>query len=147
MKLKRRAQPEFDPAFAELIAAVYVAFEDNRERCARLTALRKAGIGAAELRPEALEAARNIAYVGRVWWVALIDGNLSESIPDGTLPIAALSALARLAYALIALAEEDSETEALLSNAELDGLAEQYRIDNWARSMGERRAAARASAS
>lgn len=146
MKLKRRAQSDFDPAFGELIAAVYVAFEDNCERCSRLTALRDAGVGAAELRLEALEAARNIAYVARVWWVALMDRNLRESVRDSALPIAALSALARLAYALVALAEEDSEPEALLSKAEIDGLAAQYRIEDWARSMAERRAAARASA-
>jgi hypothetical protein len=146
MKLKRRAKSEFDPAFAGLIAAVYVAFEDNRECCSRLTALREAGAGAAELRPEALEAARDIAYVARVWWVALMDLNVRESIPDGALPIAALSALARLAYALVALAEEDSEPEALLSKAEIDGLAAQYRIEDWAQSMAERRAAARAGA-
>jgi hypothetical protein len=146
MKLKRRAQPEFDPAFAELTAAVYVAFEDNCERCSRLTALRDAGVGAAELRPEALEAARNIAYLARVWWAALTDLNLRESRRDGALPIAALSALARLAYALVAIAEEDSEPEALLSKAEIDGLAAQYRIEDWAQSMAQLRAAARAGA-
>ena len=38
--------PAIDPEFAELIAALYYAFEDNLERCARLTRLHDADTGA-----------------------------------------------------------------------------------------------------
>ena len=41
------------------------------------------------------------------------------------------SALARLAYALTALAEPHPEPEALLSPDDIHGLAHQYEIEDW----------------
>ena len=56
-----------------------------------------------------------------------------RELPPGVLPIGVLGALARLAYALTALAEpeQDPEPEALLSQDEIHGLAHQYEIEDW----------------
>ena len=80
--------PEVDPEFAELVAGRYYAFEDNLERCARLTRLYHDGATASELHEEALAGARRIAYVERVdvrgrWRTS----SPCERLPDGVLPL------------------------------------------------------------
>jgi hypothetical protein len=138
--MRRRGQPQtpaIDPEFAELIAGLYYAFEDNLERCARLTRLRDANVGtganqdASELRQEALTGARRIAYVQRVVFEVITNVIDIRELPPGVLPMGLLSALARLAYTLQALAEEDPEPEALLSQDEIRALAHQYEIEDW----------------
>jgi hypothetical protein len=132
MNLRRRSQPaQLDPEFVEVIDGLYYAFEDNLERCFRLTELRRDGVAPDEFRDEALAGARRIAYVSRVVFLAMANLVPIESIPDGVLPFGVHGALARLAYALVALAEEEPEPEALLSPAELEGLAAQYEIETW----------------
>ena len=120
-----------DPEFAQLIAGLYHAFEDNLERCARLTRLHHDGAKAGELHEEALGGARRIAYVERVAFEAMAHVVDIRSLPPGILPMGVHSALARLAYALTALAEEDPEPEALLSQDDIHGLSHQYEIEEW----------------
>lgn len=123
---------EVDPEFAALIAGLYHAFEDNLERCVRLTRLHHdGGAGARELQQQALAGARRIAYVERVVFEAMAHVIDIRSLPPGILPMGVHGALARLAYALTALAEQDPEPEALLSPGDLDGLAHQYAIEDW----------------
>jgi hypothetical protein len=122
---------EVDPEFAQLIAGLYYAFEDNLERCGRLTRLYHDGASAGELREEALAGARRIAYVERVTFEAMAHVIDIRSLPPGMLPMGVHSALARLAYALTALAEEDPEPEALLSQDDIHDLAHQYEIEDW----------------
>lgn len=75
---------------------------------------------AVELRPEALRTARTIAYVTRVAWEGtLYSGLLDEPVPEHLSPFAAIRVLARLGYALIALAEDDPEADTLLSRLSL----------------------------
>lgn len=132
MKLRRTPQPPpVDPEFVELLAGLYHAFEDNLERCARLTELHRTGVSPDELRDEALVGARRIAYVSRVIFEVMANLIPAGSVPDGLLPVGVYGALARLAYALGALAEAEPEPEALLSPAELDNLAAQYEIEDW----------------
>jgi hypothetical protein len=134
MRVGRKPQtPEIDPAFADLIAGLYYAFEDNLERCARLTRLchENATADATERRDEALDGARRIAYVERVVFEAMAHVIDIRSLPPGLLPMGVHSALARLAYALTALAEPHPEHEALLSQDDIDGLAHQYEIEDW----------------
>jgi hypothetical protein len=122
---------EVDPEFAQLIAGLYYAFEDNLERCARLTRLYHDGATTSELREEALAGARRIAHVERVVFEAMAHLIDIRSLAPGILPMGVHSALARLAYALTALAEEDPEPEALLSQDDLHGLAHQYGVEDW----------------
>jgi hypothetical protein len=132
MRLHRKPQtPEIDPEFAQVIAGLYYAFEDNLERCARLTRLYHDGAQASELHEEALDGARRIAYVERVAFEAMAHVVDIRSLPPGILPMSVHSALARLAYALTALAEDDPEPEALLSQDDIRGLAHQYEIEDW----------------
>jgi hypothetical protein len=123
--------PEVDPEFAQLVAGLYYAFEDNLERCARLTRLYHDGATASELHQEALTGARRIAYVERVVFEAMTHVVDVRSLPPSVLPFGVHSALARLAYALTALAEDDPEPEALLSQDDIHGLAHQYEIEEW----------------
>jgi hypothetical protein len=131
MKLKRERRPELDRDSGELLVSMYHAFEEGLDCCARLTERREAGASAAELRPEALDTARTIAYVSRVMWEAILWLKLLESIPERRSPVEALKVLARLGYALIALAEEDPAPEALLSRPEIDGLIAKHGIEDW----------------
>ena len=125
--------PDVDPGFAEVIAGLYYAFEDNLERCARLTRLyhENATANATERRDEALDGARRIAYVERVAFEAMAHVIDIRTLAPGLLPMGVHSALARLAYALTALAEQDPEPEALLSQEDIHGLARQYEIEDW----------------
>ncbi|MGH2892154.1 MAG: hypothetical protein ACRDPM_02635 [Solirubrobacteraceae bacterium] len=132
MRRGRKPQtPEVDPEFAELVAGLYYAFEDNLERCTRLTRLYHDGATAGELHEEALAGARRIAYVERVVFEAMAHVIDVRSLPPTILPFGVHSALARLAYALIALAEDDPEPEALLSQDAIHGLARHYQIEEW----------------
>jgi hypothetical protein len=132
MRLHRKPQtPEVDPEFAQVIAGLYYAFEDNLERCARLTRLHRDGASASELKEEALAGARRIAYVERVCFEALAHVVPVSSLPTGVLPIGVHGALARLAYALTALAEADPAPDALLNQDDIHGLAHQYEIEEW----------------
>jgi hypothetical protein len=133
MRLGRKPQtPEVDPEVADLLAGVYYAFEDNLERCARLMRLYDDGASASELKDEALAGARRIAYVERVVFEAMAHVIDVRQLPPGALPMGVHGALARLAYALIALAEDDPEPEALLSQDDLRNLALAYGIVEWA---------------
>jgi hypothetical protein len=122
---------EVDPEFAQLIAGLYHAFEDNLERCARLTRRHHDGASASELHDEALAGARRIAYVERVAFEAMTHAIDIRALPPGILPMGVHGALARLAYALTALAEADPEPEALLSQDDIQRLAHQYEIEEW----------------
>lgn len=133
MRLGRKPPTaEVDPEFAQLIAGLYHAFEDNLERCARLTRLHHdGGADARELQQEALAGARRIAHVERVAFEAMAHVIDIRSLPPGILPMGVHGALARLAYALTTLAEPDPEPEALLAPGDLDGLTHQYEIEDW----------------
>jgi hypothetical protein len=132
MKLKREPRPELSREQAQLLAAVYMAFEEGMESCARLTQRREAGEPAAELRDEALEVARTIAYVSRAAFESVVHRKLLESIPDESRsPVKPLRVLSRLGYALSALAEDDPEPDALLSPEEVDGLVAKHGIEDW----------------
>lgn len=138
MKLGRRKPPPFDPAVVELIAPLYLAFEDNLECCRRLCEVREARVLTEEEHDEALDGARRIAYLARSTFELMATRFPPESIPDALLPRGVHGALARLAYGLTALAEEDPEPEALLSATDLDGLISQYELSDW---IMQRRAA------
>jgi len=132
MRRGRKPQfPEVDPELAQLVAGLYFAFEDNLERCARLTRRHHDGAEADEVHDEALAGARRIAYVERVAFEAMAHVIDIRSLPPGILPMGVHSALARLAYALIALAEQDPEPEALLGADDIKCLAHQYEIEEW----------------
>jgi hypothetical protein len=132
MRLGRKPQtPEVDPEFAEVIAGLYFAYEENLERCARLARLYDDGAPAGEIGAEALQGARRIAYVERVAFEAMAHIPNIRSLPTDVLPLGVHGALARLAYALTALAEPDPEPEALLSEGDLQGLAGSYGITEW----------------
>jgi hypothetical protein len=132
MRLGRKPQTaEVDPEFAQVIAGLHYALEDNLERCARLTRLYYDGATASELHEEALAGARRIAYVERVCFEAMAHVIDVSTLPVGVLPMGVHSALARLAYALTALAEEDPEPVALLSQDAIHKLPHQYGIEDW----------------
>jgi hypothetical protein len=134
--MRRRGKPQtpaIDPEFAQHIAGLYDAFEDNLERCARLTRAHQDGdASATERRDEALLGAARIAYVQRVAFEALTNLVDIRELPPGVLPMGVLSALARLAYALAALAEDgEPEPEQLLTQDEIRNLPRQYAIEDW----------------
>jgi hypothetical protein len=133
--MRRRGKPQapaIDPEFAQLIAGLYYALEDNLERCARLTRVHQDGGATATQRHEALAGAARIAYVQRVTFEAMTHVIDIRELPPGVLPIGVLSALARLAYALAALAEDGQpEPEQLLSQDEIRDLPHQYAIEDW----------------
>ena len=132
MKLRRRPEPApVDREFVELVNGLYFAFEDNLERCARLNRLRSEGAPPAEYRAEALEGARRIAYVSRTIFEVMANLMRDKHVPESVLPIGVYGALGRLAYALTALSEDEPDPEALLSPAELDGLAAHHEIEEW----------------
>lgn len=132
MRLGAKPQTaEVDPEFAQVIAGLYYAFEDNLERCARLTRLHDDGASEADLTQEALAGARRIAYIERVTFEVLAHVVPLSELPEGVLPTGVLNALARLAYALVALAEADPAPDALLRQDEIHGLAHQYEIEEW----------------
>jgi hypothetical protein len=132
MKLRRRSEPApVSPEFVELINGLYFAFEDNLERCIRFNRLRDEGAPPSEYRAAALEGARRIAYVSRVIFQVMANLMADQNVPESVLPIGVYGALARLAYALTALAEEKPDPETLLSATELDGLAAQFGIEDW----------------
>jgi len=138
MRVGRKPQtPQVDPEFAEVIAGLYFAYEENLERCARLTRLYDEGAPATELQAEALQGARRIAYVERVAFEAMAHIPNIRSLPKDVLPLGVHGALARLAYALTALAEPDPEPEALLGATELQGLAGSYGIEDWVKHARE----------
>jgi hypothetical protein len=132
MRLGRKPQtPQVDPEFAQVVAGLYHAFEDNLERTARLTRLYHDGAPAADIETEAHEGARQIAYVERVAFEAMAHLPNVRTLPKTVLPGGVHGALARLAYALTGLAEPDPEPEALISQGDLDRLASQYGIEEW----------------
>ena len=131
----RRGQPQsgaIDPELAGLIAGLYDALEDNLERCARLTRAHHDGDSdPAQRQADALAGACRIAYVQRVTFEAITRLVDIRELPPGVLPISLLSALARLAYALAALAEPTPEPAALLTDDEIRHLPHQYAIEEW----------------
>ena len=134
--MSRRGKPQtpaLDREFAQLVAGLYHALEDNLERCARLTGIHEDdSTSATERRDEALAGAARIAYVQRVTFEALTNLVDIRELPPGVLPIGVLSALARLAYALAALAEDGRpEPEQLLTPDEIRDLPHQYAIEDW----------------
>jgi hypothetical protein len=134
--MRRRGKPQapaIDPEFAQLIGGLYYAFEDNLERCARLTRAAHDGDGdtASQRRDEALQGAARIAYVQRLTFEALTNLIDIRALPPGVLPIGVLGALARLAYALTGLAEHTPEPQQLLTQDEIRDLAHQYAIEEW----------------
>jgi hypothetical protein len=132
MKLGRKPpNPALDPEFMKLVGSLYYAYEDNLAVCARLMRRHQEGATAPEMHDEALEGARRIAYVSRVWFEAIAYLVPVKSIPERTLPIGVQGALARLAYCLVALAESDPEPEALLTLDEIENLTAQYEIQDW----------------
>jgi hypothetical protein len=132
MRLGRKPQtPEVDREFAHVIAGLYFAYEENRERCARLTRLYDDGASATEIQGEALTGARRIAYIERVAFEAMANLPNVRALAKDVLPLGVHGALARLAYALTALAEPDPEPEALLSQHDLENLPSQYGIQDW----------------
>jgi hypothetical protein len=132
MKLRRRQPPqELDPDFALTVASLWEAFEVNLDRCHRLTDLRQSGQSTSAARMEALVGAGNLAHLSRLVFRFIMLLVPLETIPEGYLPVGVYGAVARLTYALIALAEEEPEPEALLTTAELDGLVEQYQLQPW----------------
>jgi hypothetical protein len=133
MKLKRERRLELEPEQASLLVSLYLAFDQGYGSCARLIEHREAGEPAlAGERAEALKAARTIAYVSRVTWESMVNLQLLERISDDRLsPLGALTVLARLAFALTAMAEDDPEPEALLSSAELENLVANHGIEDW----------------
>jgi hypothetical protein len=138
MRLKRQREPEIDPEKADdnaaLSAEVFVRLEEAMERYRDLATRREAGASAAELRPEALETARRIAYAIRGCWEGMINmGLLGDSLPTRLSPSPALRVLARLGYALVAIAEDDPLPDTLLSRAELEGLFAKHGIEEWVR--------------
>ncbi|MDQ6775095.1 MAG: hypothetical protein M3071_02495 [Actinomycetota bacterium] len=144
MKLKRRREPEIAPANLDenslVIATVFVTLDESMERYADLNARREAGESADELRPEALETARKIGLVIRASWEGMLNsGLLGDSLPAHLSPDGALRVLARLGYALVALAEPDPLPDTLLSPAELDGLFAKHEIEDWVRWFRELR--------
>jgi hypothetical protein len=132
MKLRRR-QPsqELDPDFSLTVASLWEAFEVNLDRGHRLTELRQSGQTTPAARMEALVGAGNLAHLSRLVFKFTMLLVPLETIPEGYLPVGVYGAVARLTYALIALAEEDVEPGALLSTAELDGLIKQYELEPW----------------
>ncbi|HEY1714652.1 MAG TPA: hypothetical protein VGG07_17260 [Solirubrobacteraceae bacterium] len=134
--MRRRGKPQtpaIDPEFAQLIAGLYHALEDNLERCARLTRVyQDGGATATQRHAEALAGAARIAYIQRVTFEAMAHVIDIRELPPGVLPIGVLSALARLSYALGALAEDGQpEPEQLLSQDEIRNLPHQYAIEDW----------------
>jgi hypothetical protein len=136
MRLRRRREPEIVPEHADedsaLIAEIFVTLEAAIERYADLDARREAGECADELAPEALEMARRIGFAIRGCWEGMINlGLLGDMLPDRLSPVPALGVLARLGYALVAMAEEDPLPDTLLSPTELDGLFAKHEIEDW----------------
>ena len=145
MRSLRRTEPRLAPDAAKVLASMYLALTENLSRAKRLTALREEGVEYELIRTEAVAGAQRIAYVSRVVWIAAMDQGLLDGLPDDLSPARPLGALARLGYALLALAEGETDPDeptALLTPAELDGLPAQYRIEAWMQWWAERRAAA-----
>jgi hypothetical protein len=134
MRLKRRSKPPRpDPKdVAPFVAGMYMALEENLERCGRLTQLRAEGAPADAFRPEAVKGAREIALVSRMTGEAILLGVIPpDAVSQDFMSFKAFGALGRLGYALQALTEEEPEPEQLMSQAELDGLFAQYGIEAW----------------
>jgi hypothetical protein len=133
MKLRRRAAaPEVDPEFLPLAVSMYFQLEEQLARCARLTGLAATGWLDAEARADALDGARAVALVQRSMFALMLTPRFAaDTIPEYVMPIRVLGALARIGYALTALAEEDHEPEAMMTPAELDALPAQYAIEQW----------------
>ena len=130
MRLRKgRGEPQLTAEDAGLLIRIYLEFESNVARYGRLLEQREAGARASELRPEALAGARGIALVSRVAFQ--LSAQLHEAIPEHLLPDRALGAMRRLAYALVALAEEGDERQALLTRDEVDGLVAEYDLEGW----------------
>src|SRR6202000_1341325 len=98
MRRRGKAQAAaIDPEFAQLIGGLYHAFEDNLERCARLTRSfqDRTDDTTGDRRDEALLRAARIAYVQRVTFEPLTNLIDIRELPPGVLPIGVLGALAR----------------------------------------------------
>lgn len=129
-KRERDAEPQLSSEDAGVIIRVYLEFESNIDRYRRLLDQREAGAAPAELRPEALAGARGIAFVSRVAFG--LSEELHAGIPSHLSPDRALGAMRRLAYALVALGEENEDSDpALLTRDEVDGLVGEYELDDW----------------
>jgi hypothetical protein len=131
MKLRRRSRPAVDPDQARLVAGLYHTFLTDREVCQRLGDRQRRGLLTAEDREEAQFRACMTSYQCRVTFEAIANLHLTDTLPEGWLPVTATNALARLTYALVALSEPDPEPEALLSPEELNGLTAQYGLEDW----------------
>jgi len=129
MKLRRHAEPTFDPQFAPLIVALFFAYEEGLACCHEVAAAD--GQIDDELRRRALVRACRIAEIGRVVWEAMLNLDLLNRIPPEQNPVRALAASARLAYSLTASAEDDPEPETILTVGELDGLPVLYELRDW----------------
>jgi hypothetical protein len=83
------------------------------------------------VRREALIRARWTAVHCRAAFDAIAEHRLDDALQERWLPYGALHAVARLVYTLVALAEDDPEPEAMLTQTELENLTAQYQLDAW----------------
>jgi hypothetical protein len=132
MRLRRRDKPaELSDAFVETVAAFWLAIEQNLKRCRRLAEHKEDGRLSDEQRDDALTGARDIAYLARVIFESLVYTVDSDAGSEQFLPAGVHGAAARLAYALASFAEDDPESEQLLSAEEVDAVPAQYEIQAW----------------
>jgi hypothetical protein len=131
MTLRRSSRPAVDTAAVRAVADLYVTYLEARDTCARLVDLRLTGTPVQAVREEALSVARRVATMARLTFDAILEASLLERLPADLDPSGVFPALARMGYALVALAEEGPEPEALLTATELQDLGSQYRIDGW----------------
>jgi hypothetical protein len=126
-----QSQPPVEDVAIGVIAELYATFLDSRTTCAQLIELRFTGTPVESVREEALAVARNVALVVRATMQALVDAQLLDMIPAELNPSRVLPAISRIGYALVALAEDAPEPEALMTVADLEALPAQYGIEAW----------------
>lgn len=81
-----------------------------------------------ELRAASIDLARRIAAYSRL---GFLTGEGVLALSRELSPAAALAALGRLCYSLVALAEEHPDSRTLLSDAELDGILRERDLLAW----------------
>lgn len=136
MKIGKRKTPELDPAHAEFVVNVAVELDDAvRLHREALDALDGGGIDA-ELRTRLLVQARQASLVHRTgFWLA---PKLAEGLPEPLWPFEGVRTLDRVAYGMVALAQEPPDAHGALSREDLHGLLADPDLADWMRFCLER---------
>jgi hypothetical protein len=117
---------------AALLASLYHSLVTNRGVYLELLTRYEQGERAADLREAALGAGRLLATAQRTFYAGqLLDQDFLKGMSEDLSPTRAVFAIARLGYALSALADDDCVAPMLLTREETEGLYTQYNLEPW----------------